>query len=59
MKPTPNYQEENLRRKKAIEEEERFLKRDVIGQGVDAPTSHQNLQSDMEQALEDDDRINE
>lgn len=59
MRPTPNYQEENLRRQKAIEEEERFLERDVLGQGVEGPATRQNLQGDMEQALEGDDGINE
>lgn len=56
---TPNYIEENERRKKALQEEEAFLKKDVIGQGADTAGTRQNLQSDMEQALEGDDRINE
>ncbi len=56
---TPNYIEENNRRKKALEEEEAFLKKDVIGQGADSASTRQNLQSDMESAIDGDDRGNE
>lgn len=52
---TPDYKKENELRKKAIQEEERFLKKDVIGQGADMPATYQNLQGDMEQAIENED----
>lgn len=54
--PTSNYQEENKRRRKAVEEENEFLKENVIGQGVNSTTDFtptQNIQSDMERSLDE------
>lgn len=50
-----NYIEENEMRKKAILEEEKFLQEEVVGKGAQIPTSYQNLQGDMESAIENTD----
>lgn len=47
-----NYLEENELRKKALQEEEKFLQEEVVGKGAQIPTSYQNLQGDMENAIE-------
>ncbi len=52
MPQTPNYIQENEIRKKAIAEEEKFLQDEVIGKGAAIPATYQNLQGDMEDAIE-------
>lgn len=47
-----DYIKENKERKKAIEAEERFLRKEVIGQGGEIPTTYENIQSNMEDAIE-------
>ena len=57
MGTTPNYKAENERRKRAVQRESDFLKREVIGQGVepDLRENAQNAQSNIERTIEDTD----
>lgn len=56
MVPPKDYLAENEMRRKAIEIENEFLKKEVLGQGVadTRETGAQNIQSDMERAIDGD-----
>ena len=54
---TRDYRAENERRRRAVEKENDFLKKEVIGKGADEDIRDhaQNAQSNMERAIENND----
>lgn len=54
---SPDFKALNEERKKALEREEDFLMDEVAGEGFAGEFLPQNVQSDIESALEDDERL--
>lgn len=50
---TPDYQRANEKLKKAVEKEDEFLQEEVLGEGFEGELEPQNVQSNIEDSLEE------